>query len=108
MFSNEKEVTVYEGNHDIYQDVIEFQKWLEGEIAKIPKEFLSTAKISITTHSCGCYNDYESCIEITYVCPKTIGELAKEEKEHKAREQVRIFELEKELAELKKGKKEML
>jgi hypothetical protein len=107
MFSNEKEVTVYEGNHDIYQDVIEFQKWLEGEIDKIPKEFLSTAKISITTHSCGCYNDYESCIEITYICPKTAEEITKEKRQDKYREKARIFELEKELAELKKrGEKE--
>jgi hypothetical protein len=107
MFSNEKEVTVYEGNHDIYQDVIEFQKWLAGEIDKIPKEFLSTAKISVTTHSCGCYGDYESCIEIIYTCPKTAEEIAKEKRQYKYRKKERISQLEKELAELKKrGEKE--
>ena len=97
----DKTIYVYKGNHDIDQDIKEFHKWLEGEIAKIPEEYLSTARISITTHSCGSYNDYESCIEICYVCSKTAGEIAKEEKQLKYRRQQEIRDLEARLAELK-------
>ena len=102
MFDNGKIIYVYKAEHDVFQDIKEFQKILEEAVSKIPEEYLSTAKINITTHSCGCYNDYESCIEIYYVCPKTAEELAKEKRQFKYQEKARIFQLEKELAELKK------
>jgi aspartate/tyrosine/aromatic aminotransferase len=97
-----KTIYVYKGDHDIYSSAADFLKLIQDAIDKVPEEYKKEAKINITTHSCGCYNDYESCVEIYYSCPKTEEELAKEKRKDKYQEKARIFQLEKELAELKK------
>lgn len=100
-----KTIYVYKGDHDIYSSAADFLKLIQDAIDKVPEKYKKETKINITTHSCGCYNDYESCVEIYYSCPKTEEDLAKEEKEYKKSQKIRIFQLEKELAELKREKK---
>ena len=97
----DKIIYVYKGEHDVYSSAADFLKIIQDTIDKVPEEYRKEAKINITTHSCGCYNDYESCIEIYYSCPKTEEDLAKEKRQLKYQEKARIFQLEKELAELK-------
>jgi aspartate/tyrosine/aromatic aminotransferase len=101
MVVSDKVVYVYQGSHDVYAKLLEFQTLIDDAIKKIPEEFRSVAQISITTHSCGCYNDYESCLEIFYTCPKTEEEIKKEKRKDRAWELERIKVLEKELMELK-------
>ena len=97
----DKHIVVYKGEHNTYSSVLEFQEIIQDAIDKIPEKYKKEAKINITTHSCGCYNDYESCIEIYYVRPKTEEEIKKEERQGKYQERARIKALEKELMELK-------